>query len=108
MEHSALLTPRAGLASLLEQDKRAGLFLESEKLRALSNFYREEFERHLERLHAEGGLGDCGGVDRACRRLIDDLDRVCCKSGFPAVAETLLERFETLTRLSETDPRRGH
>ena len=37
-----------------------------------------------------------------------DLDRVCCRADFPAVAETLLQNFDTLTRLSELDPRQRH
>jgi hypothetical protein len=37
-----------------------------------------------------------------------DLDQVCCRDDFPAVAETLLQNFELLTRLSELDPRQGH
>jgi hypothetical protein len=37
-----------------------------------------------------------------------DLEGVCWRSDFPAVAESLLQSFETLTRLSELDPRKGH
>ena len=81
--------------------------MDAEKRRALSEFYREEFQRHLPHLEA-GGLGSACHLDRACRRLISELDRVCCRSDFPAVAETLLQNFDALTRLSEIDPRRGH
>jgi len=81
--------------------------LDPEKQRALSDFYREEFLRHLQRLEADG-LGNHGSLDRACRKLISDLDRVCCRSDFPAVAETLLQNFDALTRLSQIAPRQGH
>ena len=33
--------------------------------------------------------------------------RLCGRADFPAVAETLLQNFDTLTRLSELDPRRA-
>jgi hypothetical protein len=39
---------------------------------------------------------------------MSDLDLLCGRDEFPAVAETLLQNFETLTRLSELDPRRAH
>jgi len=81
--------------------------LDPEKRRALSEFYREEFLRQLQQLEA-GGLGNAGRLDRACRKLISDLDRVCWRSDFPAVAETLLQNFDALTRLSEIAPRQGH
>ena len=81
--------------------------MDAEKRRALSEFYREEFLRHLPHLEADG-LGSTGPLDRACRKLISDLDRVCCRSDFPAVAETLLQNFDALTRLSQIAPRQGH
>jgi hypothetical protein len=37
-----------------------------------------------------------------------DLDQVCGQANFPAVAETLLQKFDVLSRLSELDPRQGH
>jgi hypothetical protein len=81
--------------------------LDPEKQRALSEFYREEFVRHLE--HLESGGFECAGhLDRACRKLISSLDSVCWRSDFPAVAETLLQNFDALTHLSEIAPRQGH
>ena len=47
-------------------------------------------------------------MQRACRRLMADLDRVCGRDDFPAVAETLLQNFDALTQLSTLDPRQGH
>lgn len=84
--------------------------LDPEVRRALTDFYREEFLRHLDHLHCTGMVhdGNRAAIENACDRLLSDLDRVCCRSGFPAVAETLLQSFEALTRLSELDPRSGH
>jgi hypothetical protein len=83
--------------------------LDPDKRQALSNFYREEFQRHLEHLQSSGILDDCNpAVNRACRKLLTDLDLICGRERFSAVAENLLRNFEALTRLSELDPRRGH
>ena len=82
--------------------------MDPEKRRALSNFYREEFERHLDHLLASGLLTSRAAVDRVLCRFMSDLDDVCCRSEFPALAETLLQNFDALTRLSELDPRQGH
>ena len=72
---------------------------------ALSNFYREEFLRHIEYLQASGILddGDSEAVSRA-RRALTRLDDACSQASFPALAESLLQGFETLTRLSRLDP----
>jgi hypothetical protein len=57
---------------------------------ALSNFYREEFLRHIEHLQASGILDDDEGASL---------------ESFPALAETLLQSFDTLSRLSRLDPK---
>jgi len=80
--------------------------LEPEKRRALSDFYREEFARHLAHLQSNGFVSDKNRD--ACRWLTEDLDRICGRSDFPALAESLLQSFEALTRLSSLDPRQGH
>lgn len=84
--------------------------MDPEKRRALSNFYREEFLRHLQHLESDGIADECyrEAVDRACRKFMNDLDHVCWHSDFPALAETLLQNFDALTRLSQLDPRQGH
>jgi hypothetical protein len=85
--------------------------LEWDKNRALSEFYREEFVRYLEFLNGSDILNESDGREtlrRTCSKLMSDLDRICCRSDFPAVAETLLQNFDTLTRLSEQDPRQRH
>jgi hypothetical protein len=81
-----------------------------ERVRALSAFYREEFLRHLEHLELNGLVHDRNRavIDRAYRKLMTSLELVCWREDFPAVAETLLQSFDALTRLSELDPRRGH
>ena len=82
--------------------------MDPDKVRALSNFYREEFQRHLDQLHASGAVDRKVDMERMCRRFLADLDEVCWRSDFPAVAETLLRSFDTLTRLSELDRPRSH
>jgi hypothetical protein len=86
-----------------------GGLLDPDKRQALSDFYREEFQRHLEQLQSSGILNDSNpAVNRACRKLLSDLDLICGRERFSAVAENLLRNFDALTRLSELDPRRGH
>ena len=77
---------------------------------ALSNFYREEFLRHIEYLQASGILdeGNQEVADRACRAFITRLDELCCLEHFPELAETVLRSFDTLSRLSHLDPRQLH
>jgi hypothetical protein len=84
--------------------------LEPEKRQALSNFFREEFLRHLEYLQTSGIVNDTNraAVDRACQLVMTRLDHVCDCSRFPAIAECLLQGFETLTRLSSVDLRQRH
>ena len=78
--------------------------------RALSDFYREEFVRHLRLLESHGLLhaGNRGTVAHACDRFLSDLDSVCWRADFPIVAESLLQNLDTLTHLSELEPHRGH
>jgi uncharacterized protein YmfQ (DUF2313 family) len=84
--------------------------LDPEKRRALSAFYREEFQRHLQHLQSNGIVGDTDrrAVDCACRWLTQDLDRVCWHADFPAMAESLLQSFEALTGLSSSEQRQAH
>jgi hypothetical protein len=91
-------------------ERVSGGSLDPEKRRALREFYREEFARHIEHLTENGLLrtDSDGQLDAAYRKLLEDLDQVCGRSEFPALAEALLQRFDVLTRLSEHDPRRGH
>jgi len=76
---------------------------------ALSEFYREEFLRHIECLQAAGILDESNRemVDRACA-LVEHLDSICDLHHFPALAETVLQSFDTLSRLSTLDPRQRH
>ena len=85
--------------------------MDPEKRRALSEFYREEFLRHLQHLQSNGIVDATTSEDAvggACRWLTTDLERVCWRADFPALAESLLQSFEALTRLDATDPRQGH
>lgn len=76
----------------------------------LCEFYREEFSRHLQHLQGIGMLSEKNHDQMrcACDRFLRDLDRAGWRADFAAVAQTLLERFDTLSRLSELDPRHGH
>jgi hypothetical protein len=80
------------------------------KRAALSNFYREEFLRHIEFLQASGILDETNRevADRACRAFCGRLDELCCLEHFPVLAETLLQRFDALSGLSHLDPRQPH
>jgi hypothetical protein len=83
--------------------------LDPEKRRALSDFYREEFARHLAHLQSAGIVSEKSShALGACRWLTRDLDRICWHSDFPALAESLLQSFDALTRLSAIDPRDSH
>lgn len=80
--------------------------MESDRRRALSDFYREEFLKHIERMEALG-IVTLQALDRA-RHHVHCLDEYCGHSDFPALAEMLLQRFDTLSQLSEHTPRQGH
>ena len=80
--------------------------MESDRRRAISDFYREEFLKHIERMEAQG-IVTLQALDRA-RHHVHCLDEYCEHAEFPLLAETLLQRFDTLSRLSEHNPRQGH
>ena len=84
--------------------------MDPDKQRALSDFYREEFLRYMDYFKANGILSEDSQnpMQQTCTKLMADLDRVCGQDNFPAVAETLLQKFDVLTRLSELDPRKAH
>ncbi len=84
--------------------------MDLDKNQALSEFYREEFTRYLDYMNAHGILNDDGReqMRRTCAKLMSDLDRICGRPDFPAVAETLLQNFDTLTRLSSQETRQRH
>ena len=77
---------------------------------ALSSFYREEFLRHIEYLHAAGILDESNRemADRVRHAFISRLDELCCLEHFTEVAETVLQSFDALSRLSTQDPRQRH
>ena len=76
---------------------------------ALSNFYREEFLRHIEHLQASGILDESNrDVADRCRAFCARLDELCCLEHFPELAATVLKSFETLSRLSDRDTRLPH
>lgn len=84
--------------------------MDSDRRRALCDFYREEFLRYFDSLESGGFVheGNRAMVARAYKRFVGELDRVCCREEFPVLAETLLQNFDALTRLSQRQPRQGH
>jgi hypothetical protein len=76
---------------------------------ALSNFYREEILRHIEHLQAAGILDETNqDVADRCRAFCARLDELCCHEHFTEVAESVLQSFDALSRLSDRDPRLSH
>ena len=84
--------------------------MDPERRRFLSEFYREEFLRQLQHLRGTGILSEekSEAAHAACDRFLRDLDAAGWRADYAAMAETLLQRFDMLTRLSELDPRAGH
>jgi hypothetical protein len=76
---------------------------------ALSNFYREEFLRHIEYLQAAGILDESNQevTDRACA-LVTRLEEFSDRSDFAALVEGVLQGFDAVSRLSTLDPRQRH
>jgi hypothetical protein len=76
---------------------------------ALSKFYKEEFLRHIEYLQAAGILDESNReVADRCRAFCARLDELCCLEHFPELAETVLQSFDALSRLSDRDHRLAH
>jgi hypothetical protein len=76
---------------------------------ALSNFYRQEFLRHIEHLHVAGILDENNReVADRCRACCARLDERGGLEHFPELAERVLQSFEALSRLSDRDPRLPH
>ena len=77
---------------------------------ALSNFYREEFLRHIACLEDSGILDETNRevADQACQAFFTRLDELCGLAQFPELAETVLQSFNALSRLSDLDPRQRH
>ena len=59
---------------------------------ALSNFYREEFLRHIACLEDSGILDETNRevADQACQAFFTRLDELCGLAQFPELAETVL------------------
>ena len=77
--------------------------LVTHKRKHISNFYREEFVRHknrLERQRAFFSEDQYGEIESVLNRLIDDIDRICETDNFGEVAGHLLQRIDTVTNLS--------
>jgi hypothetical protein len=79
------------------------------KRTALSNFYKEEFLRHIAYLQAAGILDETNqDVADRCRAFCARLDEFCCHEHFHELAASVLQSFDALSRLSDSDPRLLH
>jgi hypothetical protein len=79
------------------------------KRTALSNFYKEEFLRHIAYLQAAGILDETNeDVANPCRAFCARLDELCCHEHFQELAASVLQSFDALSRLSDSDPRQLH
>jgi hypothetical protein len=84
--------------------------VDPQTLRALSRFYQEEVERHLNFLRDGGFIGakTQDAIDPACRRILENLQRVCSREDFPILAEVLLRNLDLLSGLSGIESRTSH
>jgi len=78
----------------------------------LTDFYREEFLKHRERLaqqreyYSERAITDADG---AICRVLSELDHLCVRDDADAVITSLLRKFDVVTGLSAwTDPKNYH
>jgi hypothetical protein len=77
--------------------------LEARKRKHISDFYREEFVRHKNRLECQRSFfpeETYGEIESVLNRIIDDIDRICEAENFGEVAGHLLRRIDTVTNLS--------
>jgi|SRR5687767_10649978 hypothetical protein len=78
----------------------------------LSNFYREEFvkcQRCLDAHREYYSERTISEVEKALTKVLAQLDRLCAKEDADKIVSALLQRFDTLTRLSAwSDPRQIH
>ena len=78
----------------------------------LTDFYREEFLKHRERLaqqreyYSERAITDADG---AIARILNELENLCAKDDATTVMSNLLRKFDVVTGLSAwTDPKNYH
>jgi len=78
----------------------------------LTDFYREEFLKHRERLaaqreyYSERAISDADG---AITKVLDELDHLCVRDDAQQVMSNLLRKFDVLTNLSAwSDPKKYH
>jgi hypothetical protein len=78
---------------------------EDVRRKSISNFYREEFQRHKSRLEhqraffTEGAYEEIEGV---LNKIISEMDRICEVDNFQELAGTLLQRIDVVTNLSSS------
>ena len=77
--------------------------LQDRKRQHISNFYREEFVRHKNRLEYQRSFfaeDTYGEIESVLNRIIDEIDRICESENFGEIAGHLLQRIDTVTNLS--------
>ena len=79
---------------------------------SLTNFYREEFvkcQRCLDAHREYYSERTITEVEKALTKVLGELDHLCAKEDADAIVSGLLQKFNTLTRLSAwSDPRQVH
>jgi hypothetical protein len=79
---------------------------------SLIDFYREEFLKLQQCLHAQREFFSEGAVSQAERALLDalgSLDQLCCRQDADHAVSSLLCKFDVLARLAAwSDPRQVH
>jgi hypothetical protein len=78
----------------------------------LTDFYRQEFQKHRECLaqqreyYSERAITDADG---AIERILSELDHLCVRDDADAVMSNLLRKFDVVTGLSAwNDPKKYH
>ena len=81
-------------------------------LHPLSNFYREEFikcQRCLDAQREYFSERTIIEMERALRKVMEELDRLCTTADADKVVSHLLQQFDSIARLSAwSDPRQIH
>jgi hypothetical protein len=79
--------------------------VEDSRRKCISDFYREEFRRHKNRLECQRTFfneGTYEEIDGVLSRIIDEMDRICEVDNFEELASHLLQRIDIVTNLSSS------
>jgi len=76
---------------------------EDVRRKSISNFYREEFQRHKSRLEHQRAFFTDGAyeeIEGVLNKIISEMDRICEVENFQELAGSLLQRIDVVTNLS--------